>query len=184
VLAPTLLKIAAGKEFQAGEWCKFCRFRRDCSVRAEVGLSNVFTSLAEPVPVVSLTPERKAEILPLLDTIKSWLKDFEKGAIADLIAGKTLGGWKLVEGRSNRGWSDPNKVAPRISPDDAFIKKLRSPAQLEKLFGKPAFVKKLGDLVVKPPGKPKLVGPEDKRPAITNLSECDFSDLSEETTDE
>ena len=186
-LVPTLAEIKVGRQFTPGEWCQFCKFKLSCAVRANVGLQNVFGNLdlatpadAVPVPQIEMSPERKASILPLLATMKSWLADFEKGVIADLIAGKTLSGWKLVEGRANRKWSNPDAVAKRISPEDAFEKRLRSPAQIEKLLGKPKFSKVLGELVEKPPGKPKLAGPDDPRPPMTNLSEANFTDLDNE----
>jgi len=180
-LPPVLEKINAGTEFQAGEWCQFCRFRRECAVRANVGLTVAFGNLdaTEPVNPI-MDPAEKAKILPKLAVIKSWLADFEKGVIADLVAGKDVGGWKLVEGRSNRAFANPDAVVKRISPDDAFEKKLRSPSQLEKLMGKPRFTKILGDLVVKPPGRPKLASPDDPRPAMTNLSQVNFTNLDDE----
>lgn len=180
-LVPVLEKIKAGTEFQAGEWCQFCKFKRDCAVRANVGLTVAFGNLDAPEPKSQiLDPAEKAAILPKLGVIKSWLADFEKGVIADLVSGKDVGGWKLVEGRSNRAFSDKDAVVKRVSPDDAFEKKLRSPSQLEKLMGKPRFKKILGDLVVKPPGRPKLASPEDPRPAMTNLSQVDFTNLDDE----
>jgi len=181
-LPPVLEKINAGTEFQAGEWCQFCRFRRDCAVRANVGLTVAFGNLdaTEPVNPI-MDPAEKARILPKLAVIKSWLADFEKGAIADIVAGKQIGGWGLVEGRSNRKWSDPDAVARRIAPEDAFEKKLRSPAQLEKLIGKPKFSKVLGELVVKPPGRPVLVGPDDPRPRVTGQALVNFENLDAPT---
>ena len=181
VLVSAVEEINRGERFVPGEWCQFCRFRKNCVVRANMGLQNVFGSLdeIEKPRSIEMTAEQKAKILPLLPAIKKWLTDFEAGAIADLIAGRAISGWKLVEGRSNRAWSNPDAVAKRVSPDDAFEKKLRSPAQLEKLLGKPKFSKILGELVVKPPGSPKLAPPDDPRPEITNLSNANFESLEE-----
>lgn len=180
-LVPAIEEIEKGEKFLAGEWCQFCRFKRDCAVRANVGLHAAFGDLDDPKPTSPLlTHDKKAAILPLLSTIRSWLSDFEEGVIADLIGGKDVGGWKLVEGRSNRGWSDPDKVAKRVSPEDAFEKSLRSPAKLEKLLGKAKFSKILGELVVKPQGRPKLAPPDDPRPAMTNISVADFTNLDQE----
>lgn len=180
----TLPEALKSNRFTAGEWCQFCRKRNTCAVRANVGITNIFGNLDEvggdtPVPV-EMTPERRVKLLPLIGIIKSWISDFEKGAVLDLISGRDLGGWKLVEGRSNRVFIDGDKVVSRVGPDLAFEKKLNSPSKLEKLMGKKKFAERLGDLVDKPPGKPKLAPPDDPRPAMTNVSEANFTNIDEE----
>jgi Protein of unknown function (DUF2800) len=180
----TIPPVLRSSKFLAGDWCQFCRFKPKCAVRANVGLTNIFGNLDEvggttPVPV-EMTPARRVQILPLIGVIKSWISDFEKGAVLDIISGLDVGGWKLVEGRSNRKFTDGDKVVSRVGPDLAFEKKLQSPSKLEKLMGKAKFVKLLGDLVDKPPGKPKLAPPEDPRPAMSNVSNAQFTDIDEE----
>ena len=46
---------------------------------------------------------------------------------------------------------------------------------MTEALGKKKFTELLGDLVVKPAGKPTLVPEEDKRPAITSSASDDFS---------
>jgi hypothetical protein len=46
---------------------------------------------------------------------------------------------------------------------------------MTEALGKKKFTELLGDLVVKPAGKPTLVLEEDKRPAITSSASDDFS---------
>lgn len=174
-LADAIIRVKQGTEFKSGDWCRFCRFRRDCAVRLNASTAAIFGDLDSPK--LLLTPEDKARVLPLLPSIKSWIADFEKGVIADLIAGAKIAGWKLVAGRSNRAWSDPDAVAKRISPEDAFKKELRSPAQIEKILGKPKFKKVLAELVVKPPGRPVLAAPDDPREPLDTTSISNFTDL-------
>jgi hypothetical protein len=192
ISTPDLLKWAqetipgalTSKLFKPGEWCQFCRKRLTCAVRANVGLSNIFGNLDEvggSTPVaVEMTEARRLQILPLLPVIKSWISDFEKGVIHDLISGRTIGGYKIVEGRANRKFSDPDAVVKRVGPDLAFEKKLLSPSKMEKLMGKAKVLKLLGDLIDKPPGKPKLAPPDDPRPAMTNVSEAHFTNIDDE----
>lgn len=173
-LYPAVNAVYAGKQFKAGDWCKFCKLRRDCAVRAETATKDIVFADLDAQSDTIIDKAKYAALLPLL---KSWIADFEKGLVADLLAGKTVDGWKLVEGRSNRAWSNPDAVARRISPDDAFEKSLRSPAQLEKLLGKPKFAKILGDLVHKPPGKPVLAPAGDPRDSLDTTNIVDFKDL-------
>lgn len=172
------------KVLKAGEWCQFCRKKLTCEVRANVGLSQIFGNLDEigggtPVPL-EMSPAKRLKVLPLIGVIKSWIADFEKGAIQDCMAGKDLGGWGLVEGRSNRKFIDGDKVVARVGADLAFEKKLNSPSKLEKLMGKKKFAERLGDLVVKPPGRPTLASPEDPRPRMTLEAAAGFSSIDEQ----
>lgn len=184
VIVPAFKRVQEGKAFKAGKWCQFCRFKRDCKVRMNQGLAAVLADFEDldalddargTKDIQLMTPEEKAKIYPDIEVLEAWIKDFKKGVVADLLRGGKIGGCKLVEGRSNRKWGDPDKVAKRISPDDAFERTLRSPAQLEKLFGKARFNKILGELVVKPPGRPTLVGADDPRPPME--IDPEFTDL-------
>lgn len=49
---------------------------------------------------------------------------------------------------------------------DVWDRKLKTITALEKQLGKKHFTTLLGDLVVKPAGKPTLVPESDKRPAL------------------
>jgi hypothetical protein len=50
---------------------------------------------------------------------------------------------------------------------DPFERKLLTITAMEKLLGKKNFEALLGDMVVKPSGKPMLVSRSDKRPEMT-----------------
>lgn len=189
--------VQAGTEFKAGDWCKFCRIRKKCAVRANTGVqlmleAGEFEDLDELEThalrarngLQFVTTEQMVKILPVLDVFKAWIKDLEKRAISELMAGDKImaAAWKLVEGRSNRKWNGSEEaVAAAVYPlAEPFEKpKLRSVSVLEKEIGKAAFKEALGEFVTKPPGKPKLVPIEDKRPAITNLAQVEFDNLDE-----
>lgn len=181
-LPAAVQNVNLGKPFKAGSWCSknFCKIRTSCRHRAEQLTKDIiFEDLDKSIvmPEPSAIHIDRSKYLGLIPLLKTWIADLERGAVADLIAGKSIPGWKLVEGRSNRAWSNPDGVAKRISPDDAFEKSLRSPAQLEKLLGKPRFAKILGDLVHKPPGKPTLAPGSDPRDEMDTTSQVDFRDL-------
>ena len=62
---------------------------------------------------------------------------------------------------------------------DIFRKSLIPLTEMEKLMGKQDFQTILGDLIVKPAGKPTLVPASDKRPAITSAN-TDFMKIKED----
>ena len=182
VLPAAYIQVQHGLVFKPGSWCKFCRRRYDCPVRAAAALETLgFTDLDAPAPAEK-APEQRAKILASLEWIKAWIKDFEKAAVADLIAGKKIGDWKIVEGRSNRVWNaEETEILNALllrgaKQEDCYTKEFISPAAAEKIVGK----KKLDHLIRKPPGKPKLAPGSDKREAMTNASIEDFTNLDEE----
>ena len=107
--------------------------------------------------------------------------------IADINAainhGKQWNGYKLVEGRSNRKYTDESAViaaATAAGYRDIFKKSLIPITEMEKLMGKKTFAEVLGGLVIKPQGKPTLVPASDKRPAIHTGANHDFNEFTEE----
>lgn len=84
-------------------------------------------------------------------------------------------GFKLVEGRSIRKYADESAVAQAAEAAgfDVWDRKLKTITTLEKQLGKKRFTTLLGDLVVKPAGKPMLVPESDKRPALVIRSATD-----------
>ncbi|MDR6938676.1 hypothetical protein J2S36_000219 [Arcanobacterium hippocoleae] len=83
--------------------------------------------------------------------------------------GKVWAGFKLVEGRSIRRYTNETQAAETLVKAgvvDVFEQKLKTITALEKQLGKARFAEILGSLVTKPAGKPCLVPEGDKRPAI------------------
>ena len=97
--------------------------------------------------------------------------------------GKQWKGYKLVESRSVRRYSDEDaviKAANEAGYTDIFKKSLITLTDMERLMGKKKFTEILGGLVVKPQGKPTLVPATDKRPAIAgNDAKTDFNQITE-----
>jgi len=100
--------------------------------------------------------------------IKAWLSDLEKLVMFKLFEGEPVEGWKLVEGRSNRKYTDETKVAEAMKAagyDEArlYERSLIGITAMEKAFGKKAVGEVLKDLIYKPQGKPTLAPATDKR---------------------
>lgn len=110
-------------------------------------------------------------MLAQLPDLKAWAADVEAHALSLAVnQGKTWSGFKLVEGRSIRKYSDEDAVAEAAlaaGVTDIYDRKLKTITALEKQLGKTRFTDILGDLVVKPAGNSTLVPEADKRPALT-----------------
>lgn len=165
-------------DYASGEWCRFCQAKADCRARAEEKLKLAAYEFALP-PL--LTDDEIAGILGKLDDLTNWANEIMIYATdAAVKHGKQWPGFKLVEGRSNRKYSDENAVAATATAagyHDIYRQSLITITDMEKLLGKSRFNEVLGGLITKPPGKPTLVPLSDKRPAIhTSTAKNDFSE--------
>lgn len=168
-------------EFNHGPWCTFCKAAVKCRARADEKLSLARYEFAKP-PL--LTDEEIEDILSRLDDLTKWANEIAAYAQdAAINHGKQWNGFKLVEGRSIRKYTDENAViaaATAAGYRDIFKKSLISITEMEKLMGKKTFSEVLGGLVIKPQGKPTLVPASDKRPAIHTDANHDFTEISED----
>ena len=178
--AETVLKPAAEEadrgdgEFHAGDWCRFCKARHVCRERAKENLVLASYDFTDP-PL--LTEEEITEILDKVDRLVSWANDVKEFALQEAVDGKAWSGWKLVEGRSVRKYTNEKEVAEAVEGAgfDPYQKKLLSITEMEKMLGKKKFEEILGELYIKPQGKPVLVRADDKRPPINSAKE-DFKE--------
>lgn len=169
VLKPKAELAAKGEgEFISGSWCRFCKARNTCRARAES-----FLELAkmEFQPPALLSDEEVAEVMEKADELSKWASDVMAYAQAEAIEnGKHWNGYKLVEGRSTRRFTDEKKVeeaAKGAGYTDIYNKSLITLTAFEKLMGKDTFKEVLGSFVTKPAGKLTLVPVSDKRPEVT-----------------
>lgn len=175
VLKPTAeLAFAGDGNFLCGEWCGFCKAKTDCRARAEANLELARYEFKFP-PL--LTDEDIEEILTKVDELVSWASDIKEYALRQAISGKEWSGWKLVEGRSNRRYTDEAKVADTVRQEglDPFEHKVLGVTAMQKLLGKTRFEELLSAFIEKPQGKPTLVPESDKRPAM-HTAKSDFQE--------
>ena len=124
----------------------------------------------------TLSEEEIAVILSKVDELTSWAEDVKEYALKQAVSGTRYTGFKVVEGRSNRKYTDETKVADVVSNAgfDPYEKKVAGITAMQKILGKKKFEELLGSLVYKPQGKPTLVPESDKRPEMNTAVE-DFS---------
>jgi hypothetical protein len=173
-----------------------------CAARAAHNMSSVsnydpdadFTLMAP-----TLSDDRIAELLPNLDEFIRWAKDLKEWALREQVFGrKKFAGLKLVAGRSNRKVVNEDALVDTLKANGVeeallFTRKLVGITELEKVVGKKKFAEltagytdpltgtTIEALVKKPPGKPKLVLADDKRPEWVpeDAAEIDFGGIDD-----
>ena len=118
-----------------------------------------------------------AAILPRIDDLVAWANDIKEYALQQALSGVEYPGFKVVEGKSNRKYSDENAVASTVKAAgfDPYEKKLLGITAMPTILGKKKFNELLSDFITKPQGKPTLVPESDKRPTL-NTAKDDFSE--------
>ena len=168
VLRPTAEKAFAGQgETVVGSHCKFCKFKAQCRAQRDALIGD-FETHGE---TKALTLDEIGDVLSKADMFTDWLSSVKAHAMAEALAGKTVKGWKLVEGRSNRVITDEAKaveilVGMGYTEEELKNHKLKGIGDLENKVGKKALEISLGDILVKPKGAPTLALESDKREAI------------------
>jgi hypothetical protein len=118
-----------------GDWCRFCPSAPVCPKK-----NQLIESGLELDPRIA---DQLAEAMTKVEEIERWCRDVRARAHDALETGGELPGFKLVAKRASRKWLDEKSAEQylrdsfkgkiRVS-DFQIPKKLRSPAQLEKIF--------------------------------------------------
>ena len=157
-------------DFCAGEWCRFCKARYTCRKRSEYHMSLAARDFKEPD---LLSDEEIADILPVAESLNSWVQDLLAYATQEAVIGKIWPGYKLVAGRSIRKYTSEAEVikaATEAGYTDIYKTSLLGVGDLEKRMGKKAFNEVLGKYIVKPVGAPTLVPETDPRKPYANAA--------------
>lgn len=127
-----------------------------------------------------------AEILPTLNRIFSWIEAVFAFVSSEAINhGVPIPGYKVVEGRSKRVFTDTKAVADTAVANgytDLYKQSLITLTEFEKMMGKKKFNELLGEYVAKPPGKLALVPESDPREPVdlTVTPDQEFTALPDE----
>ena len=175
ILKPTAeLAYVGGGEFKAGSHCQFCKAKATCRKRAEHNLEMARYDFEMPA---NLDGTEIAAILPRIDDLVAWAGDIKEYALQQAMSGTEYPGYKVVEGRSVRKYTNEAAVAVAVADAgyDPYEKKVLGITAMTSLLGKKRFEELLSGFITKPPGRPTLVPDSDKRPAL-NTAKDDFKD--------
>ena len=196
-------------EQKAGDWCRFCRAKPVCEACKNEALSlcrEEFLDLEEgalseseststesktdDVPVFKqpgLVPlPELAQLLLILNRISSWIESVFSFISSEAINhGVPIPGYKVVEGRSKRVFTDTKAVVDAAVANgytDLYKQQLITLTEFEKMMGKKKFNELLGKFVTKPPGKLSLVPESDPREAVVlnNSPDQEFAALPDD----
>lgn len=129
-----------------------------------------------------LSVEQIADVLSRVKMVNTLIRAIKRHATQMLRLGQEVPGFKLVEGKRNRVWTDEGRAmaalldADGVLIDEVAPRKLISPAQAEKLLGKKEAKERLAGLIEKPEGEPTIAPLSDRRKAL----EPDFKALPDE----
>lgn len=196
--------------FAPGEkTCQWCDARKVCPALAKHSLelvTDMFVDLSQETAgtlkvkieagTERLATEDNATIAVLLanvDLIEGWTKAVRAHANDELLAGRDVPGYKLVQGKQgNRAWADDDIAEQtmkgmRLKSDDMYTRKVISPTVAEKLLKaeSPRRWKTLQPLITRSEGGKHVAPESDPRPAIViEAVENQFADLTEGNVDD
>ena len=149
-----------------GKHCRWCRAAPTCSAKR----GEVEAALAFDPRSAGIDPVEFGEMLTQADSVESWAKAVRQAAYNEMARGRAINGYKLVERRPTRKWSDADAACAALLEagiNEVFEEKLISPAKAEKAVkstgGDP---KDLADLIVKESSGLTIATVDDKRPAV------------------
>lgn len=166
-------------DFVAGEHCGFCRAKSVCKARAD---KNLELTKFEFRTTETLSDNDIAEVLGKVDELVKWASDIKDYALEQALLGVVYEGYKVVEGRSNRKYTDVSRIADILIANEFTEDKIYKPEELlaltkmESVVGKTKLNQLIGDYIEKPYGKPVLVSESDKRQPY-NPAKADFQEV-------
>ena len=178
VLKPGIEKIRSGsEEFNPSRHCIFCKAKPICKALRD---KNLELAKHEFRPAFLMDDSEIEEVLDKADDFTNWINSVKEFALEDAMRGKRYEHYKLVEGRSNRKYSDDDAVIAKVKEAgySPFEEKLLSVTAMQSRLGKSKFEEILGGLIVKPKGKLTLVSRDDKRPEV-NPAQADFNEAND-----
>ena len=176
-IRPVALQASNGEgEHSPGAHCRFCPHAGVCPALA-TECTGALNGSGGPSAVPTLTPEGVAAILAMEPVITAWLKAVKERALASLLEGSDIPGFKVVAGRASRGWADELEMAEVLykagyTREQITKTEILSPAAMEKAIGKKAVAELVSGHILSTPGAPTVAPVSDKRPAYDRLAEA------------
>lgn len=153
--------------FETGDHCRWCAAKPICP-KMTGQVERVLQSKLQALPIDQIALQ-----LEQADTIENYIKDLRALATQMLENGQTVPGFKLVPKRATHQWVDEDKVVEwgteaGLFTIDLWERKLKSPAQLEKVLKKNK-IELPSELVVSISSGSTLAPESDSRPAVLQI---------------
>jgi hypothetical protein len=179
---------------KAGDHCVFCRAAGVCPTLREKALDAAQADFDDdgvptighnggPQFVEEMTNEELGRLLDVSDLIEHWIGAVRVRAETIANGGGHIPGYKLVPKRATKRWKgDETSVMSSLLFDfgldesSIMVQKLKSPAQIEKLFGKSPHKAAVAELYEKVSSGNKLAKVDDPREEAKTTAQSDFDD--------
>ena len=169
-----------------GAWCRFCPAAGICPALREQALATAQVEFAaaplpSPPTPASLPAEEVGRLLVAAELAELWIRALRAHAHAELEAGRIIPGWRLVPKRPTRRWRDEEQTVVELQAlglpaDELIARKLKSPAQVEKLVGS-SRKREIADLVVAESDGTTLARQTDHSPSLLSGVAVEFAAL-------
>ena len=177
VVAPAAQMAVRGEgEQKVGDHCRWCKAKAVCRAQKEFQMDMAKYDFEE-APL--LDEEEIADVLNRIDGLVKWAGQIKEYALSQALENHVrYPGFKLVEGRSNRKYSDQEKIVEVLTNAGHSADHIYKPMELigitdmEKMLGKNRFKELVGPYIVKPEGKPTLVPLSDARPELNTVEKA------------
>jgi hypothetical protein len=167
--------------------CQWCRAKATCPAIREQVLADFDVVVPETADDADL-----GRVMTNAPLIEAWVKAVRAEVERRLLAGESVRGYKLVQGkRGNRAWGDPAVAEEalkkmRLKHDQMYNYSLASPTNIEWVFKQgdlgPRQWAKVQELITQAEGRPSVAPETDKRPAlVTSAAASDFDDVTTPT---
>lgn len=150
----------------AGDHCRWCAAKPLCPVMTGA-LDRVAKENLDLMPV-----DQIAHYLDQLPMLENFIKELQQLAHGLMEEGKAIPGWKLVNKRATRQWTDEQKASKFMEDNGVIVHelKIKSPAAVEKELKK-AKKELPADLVVAVSSGSTIAPENDPRPAVVQISQ-------------
>ena len=151
----------------SGDHCKWCAAKPVCPLMTGA-IDRIAKAKIEALPV-----EQIAHYLDQIPVVESFIKDLQQLAHGLIEEGSSVPGWKLVNKRATRQWTDEDKAHDWLEANGVYPlqePKVISPAVAEKALKK-AKIALPDDLVVAVSTGSTLAPESDPRPAVLQLGQ-------------
>lgn len=166
--------------------CQWCKAKAKCPALGSIVVEATAADFDDVSQVQLVDPINLSKAMSKIGMIEEWCKGVRSKVESELLAGRAVAGFKLVEGKlSNRAWLDEDAtlkhaLALGASEEDVQVTAARSPAQMEKKLKKQPKIwtamQKM--LATRKPGPPSVAPVSDPRSEYKPNGAADFEDVS------
>ena len=164
---------------EVGDHCKWCAAAPNCPAQRQIARKQFDDGMKLPE---QMTDEELGKVLEVADSMEAWFKQVRGYARNRLSSGLSVPGRKLVAGRNTRKWKNDLEAADVLEDilgDDAYARKLLTPAAAEKALGKER-KGELAELIETVEGEPIMAPESSKKPAVCGTAAAQFLDAIDE----